>query len=87
MIFKDLANAVNAMLPERMSEDVRRNVRAAVRSAFENMDLVTRDELEVQQQVLLRTREKVASLEKRVAELERLLDKGASDTDSGAGES
>ena len=51
------------------------------------MDLVTRDELEVQQQVLLRTREKVASLEKRVAELERLLDKGASDTDSGAGES
>jgi BMFP domain-containing protein YqiC len=83
MILKDLAGAVNAVLPERLSEDVRRNVRAAVRSAFENMDLVSREELEVQRQVLLRTREKLEMLEKRVAELEGLLDKNAPEAGSG----
>ncbi len=71
MLLKDLAGAVNAMLPERMGEDVRRNVRAAVRAALEDMDLVSREELEVQRQVLLRTRRKLEALEARVAELER----------------
>ena len=71
MLLKDLAGAVNAMLPERMGEDVRRNVRAAVRAALEDMDLVSREELEVQRQALLRTRRKLEALEARVAELER----------------
>jgi len=71
VLLKDLAGAVNAMLPERMGEDVRRNVRAAVRAALEDMDLVSREELEVQRQVLLRTRRKLEALEARVAELER----------------
>lgn len=71
MLLKDLAGAVNAMLPERMGEDVRRNVRAAVRAALEDMDLVSREELEIQRQVLLRTRRKLEALEARVAELER----------------
>jgi hypothetical protein len=39
-------------------------------SAFARMDLVTREEYDVQVQVLARTREKLAALEKRLAELE-----------------
>lgn len=73
MILKDLASAVTAVLPERLGDDVRRNVHAAVRAGFENMELVSREELEVQRQVLLRTRSKVEALEARVAELERRL--------------
>ncbi len=73
MILKDLASAVTAVLPERLGEDVRRNVHAAVRAGFENMELVSREELDVQRQVLQRTRSKVEALESRVAELERRL--------------
>ncbi len=75
VVLKDLAGAVSAVLPERLGEDVRKNVRAAVRAAFEDMELVSREELEVQQQVLLRTREKLEALEARVAELECNLEK------------
>ncbi len=75
VVLKDLAGAVSAVLPERLGEDVRKNVRAAVRATFENMELVSREELEVQQQVLLRTREKLEALEARVAELECNLEK------------
>ena len=77
MSLKDLAGAVSAALPERLGEDVRKNVRAVVRSTFEDMELVTREELEVQQQVLRRTREKLERLEKRVEALEAEM-KGAS---------
>lgn len=65
-----LLEAIGRALPENLSDDVRRNVKATVRAACENMDLVTREELEVQQAVLLRTREKVEQLEKQVLELE-----------------
>ena len=71
MSLKDIAGAVNAVLPARLGDDVRKNVRAAVRSTFENMELVSREELEVQQQVLLKTRQKLEQLEKRVTELEQ----------------
>jgi ubiquinone biosynthesis accessory factor UbiK len=37
---------------------------------FERLDLATREELDIQQRVLARTREKVSALEARVAELE-----------------
>ena len=73
MILKDFAGAVNAALPGRFGEYIRHNVRAAVRAAVESMDLVTREELEVQQQVLLRTRQKVDTLEARIGELEQRL--------------
>ena len=56
-----------------LTEDVRKNVRAALRSALEKMDLVTREEMEVQEKVLLRTREKLESLLIRLDQLERKL--------------
>ena len=50
--------------------DLERNVRAMLSSAFSRMDLVSREEYDVQVQVLARTREKLSALEARVAELE-----------------
>jgi len=50
--------------------DIEKNVRAALSATFAKLDLVTREEFDVQTQVLHRTREKLEALEKVVAELE-----------------
>lgn len=51
--------------------DIEKNLRAVMQSVFARLDLVSREEFEVQQAVLLKTRELVEKLEARVAELER----------------
>jgi len=61
-----------------LSDDLRRNLRASLESALSRMDLVTREEFEIQAAVLSRTRAKVEQLERRVAELEAALKSGAS---------
>ena len=50
--------------------DLERNVRAMLSGAFSRMDLVSREEYDVQVEVLARTREKLSALEARIAELE-----------------
>ncbi|MBS0583043.1 MAG: accessory factor UbiK family protein [Proteobacteria bacterium] len=54
-------------------DDLSANFRDTLRSGLRRLDLVTREEFDVQRCVLLRTREMVESLEHRVAELEALL--------------
>jgi BMFP domain-containing protein YqiC len=53
------------------ARDIEKNVRALLASLFSRLDLVTREEFDVQADVLARTREKLTALEARVAELER----------------
>lgn len=53
-----------------LREDLERNFRSMLDSAFERMELVTREEFDVQRKVLERTREKLAELEAKVATLE-----------------
>lgn len=52
-------------------KDFEKNSRAMLSSLFAKMDLVTREEFDVQSQVLLRTREKLAQLEAKLAALEK----------------
>ncbi len=54
----------------RLQADFERTLRAAVSSALARMDLVTREEFDIQSTVLARTRAKIEALEKKVAELE-----------------
>lgn len=54
-------------------DDIAMNFRDALRAGLRRLDLVTREEFDVQRCVLLRTREKVEALEARVAELGDLL--------------
>lgn len=71
----ELTRGVLNALPtgmREMQQDVEKNLRAALQSVFAKLDLVTREEFEVQSAVLLRTREKLTALEARVAELEKL---------------
>ena len=76
----DLARKLTGQLPaglQVMKDDFERNLRAGLSAALERMDLVTRDEFEVQHRVLLRTREQLQALEARVAGLERQAGIGA----------
>lgn len=55
----------------QLHEDLRNNLHAAVSAALARMDLVTREEFDVQSAVLARTREKLTALEAKVSALER----------------
>jgi BMFP domain-containing protein YqiC len=66
-----LAAAVSSVLPQQLGSDVKRNMRAALQAALDRLNLVTREELEVQEAVLARTRQKLQELEKKIAALEQ----------------
>lgn len=53
-----------------LQADAEKNIRAALTATFTKLDLVTREEFDIQTQVLHRTREKLEALAHRVAELE-----------------
>ena len=69
---KKLADAVPEGL-RSMREDVEKNFRSVLRGGLAKLDLVTREEFEVQEAVLARTREKLEALEQRIAEYEAKL--------------
>lgn len=72
-LIDDLSRRLHASLPEGMralQQDVDRNLRAAVQAALGRLDLVTREEFEVQAKVLARTRAQVGALSRRIAALE-----------------
>ncbi len=71
-IIEELGDRITRLLPgaERLREDLKRNIEALLQSALARMDLVTREEFEVQKAVLARTREKLEALERRVEALE-----------------
>lgn len=66
----DLARRISAAIASSPAKDVEKNVKAMLQSGLQRLDLVPREEFEIQAQVLARTREKLESLEARVAELE-----------------
>ena len=66
---KKLADLVPGSL-RSVREDLEQNFRAVLQASLEKLDLVTREEFEVQEAVLQRTREKLEALEAKLAELE-----------------
>lgn len=64
---------LRAALPAGLGEEVKQNLHAALKGALDRLDLVTREELEVQEQVLARTRARLTDMEQRVTELEKKL--------------
>jgi BMFP domain-containing protein YqiC len=77
---KKLAEALPPGL-RQMQADFEKNARAGLNSVFNKMDLVTREEFDVQQAVLLRTRARLEALERQVAELEQKILGQMSDSD------
>ena len=70
----DLTQKISRLLPpelDTLKQDLEKNIRAVLQSAFQKLDLVTREEFEVQSELLIRTREKLEMLEKKLAEMEQ----------------
>ena len=76
-IFDDISARVSEVLAKSPAKDIEKNLRGMLSSAFSRLDLVTREEFDVQAKVLARTREKLVALEARVAALEEKLESEA----------
>lgn len=72
-IFDEISGKLGQALADSPAKDIEKNLRAVLQGVFAKLDLVTREEFDVQQAVLLRTREKLDAMEARVAALESRL--------------
>lgn len=76
-LLDEVSAKLKALIAASPARDVEKNLRALAGNAFGRLDLVTREEFELQRELLQRARDKLAALEARVAELEaRLGDTG-----------
>lgn len=66
----ELSQKLSGIAARGPAADVEKNARATMQSLFGRLDLVTREEFDVQTEVLLRTRQELEALQARVAELE-----------------
>ena len=69
-LFEEVSSKISETIANSPAKDMEKNVKAMLGSAFNRMDLVTREEFDIQQQVLIKTRTKLAELEARLAKLE-----------------
>jgi BMFP domain-containing protein YqiC len=73
--FDNVQSRINQALEKTPAKDIEKNVKAMMSQGFSKLDLVTREEFDIQMQVLAKTRAKLDALELRVAELEAKLPK------------
>ncbi len=66
----DIAARLNDLVSSGPAKDFEKNARALLAQGFAKLDLVTREEFDVQAQLLSRAQERLSALEARVAELE-----------------
>lgn len=69
-MFEEISGKLGQALADSPAKDLEKNLRAVLQGVFAKLDLVTREDFDVQQAVLLKTREKLEALEARVAALE-----------------
>ena len=86
----DLARRLSSLVPpglrgdasQELRDELQQNFKSVLQTGLSKLDLVTREEFEVQRAVLLRTREKVEELQRAVTELEVQLGNAAPDPTS-----
>ena len=72
-----IVSDISKVLPEDidlLKEDIEKNVRATLNTAFTKLELVTREEFDIQASLLSRTREKLEALQKKLSEMEKQLE-------------
>ena len=75
-LLDDLAKRLSASVPtglQSLQQDVHKNLHSALEAGLSQLDLVTREEFDIQRAVLSRTREKLEMLEREVGDLEKAL--------------
>lgn len=81
---EELARQITNSMPagvRQFADDIEKQVKQVLQAQFAKLDLVTREEFDVQNQVLLKTRTKLDALEKRLHELEQIPQQQTSPTD------
>jgi len=68
--FDDLSAKLNELVKNSPARDIEKNARALLMQGFAKLDLVTREEFDIQAEVLARARQQLTALEARIAELE-----------------
>lgn len=71
--FTDLQSKINSAIENSPAKDIEKNVKSMMTQGFSKLDLVTREEFDIQNQVLAKTRAKLEALELRLAALEEKL--------------
>ena len=66
----DLSNKIRELVKNSPLDDMDKNIHALIQGAFTKLELISREEFDVQAEVLRNTRDKLASLEAKLAELE-----------------
>lgn len=69
-LFEDLRKRIDDALKDSPAQDIEKNLRALLAAWFDRLDLVLREDFEVQKKLLERAQAKLAELEARIAELE-----------------
>ena len=70
-ILQKIMLTAKAAVPESLSNDVKENIKAAIQDVMSELDVVTREELDVQKAVLAKTRAKVEEMERVISEFEK----------------
>ena len=78
--FEEINARISEIIAASPAKDIEKNMKAMLTAMFAKLDLVTREEFDVQMQVLQRTREKLDALEARFAQM----DKSGAESDPGA---
>lgn len=74
-VLEDLSRKIRELAESGPAADIEKNLRALLQGAFTKLELVSREEFDVQADLLRHTKEKLAELEAKVSELESLLQK------------
>ena len=70
-LIDDITAKISEIIAASPAKDIEKNLRALMTAAFAKMDLVTREEFDVQVDLLKRTRDKLEELERRAGEIEQ----------------
>lgn len=70
-LLDELGAKLKEVIANSPARDIEKNMRAMLAATFARLDLVTRQEFDIQSEVLARTREKLVQLEAKLAELEK----------------
>ena len=66
----EISNKIREIVKDSPLPDIEKNIDALLKGMFTKMELVTREEFDVQTEVLKRTRQKLEELEKKLSEIE-----------------
>ena len=69
-LFDEISNKISETIATSPAKDLEKNIKAMMAATFSRMDLVTREEFDIQQEVLAQTRAQLTAMESRLAQLE-----------------